>query len=90
MRWEESGAICSYSEYIDELEDEIAEKDKQLQDAKVLLREMQGILDNSCNLMVDVFMETPTPKKSLKICWERYLDFKDQNADKIKSLLGEE
>lgn len=34
MRYEDSGSICSYSDYIDELEDEIAKKDTEIEQIK--------------------------------------------------------
>ena len=47
MRYEDSGSICSYSDYIDELEDEIAEKDKEIErvkeERKIATRSLQNI-----------------------------------------------
>jgi flagellar biosynthesis chaperone FliJ len=75
MLYEDSGAICSYSEYIDELEKEIAEKDKELQLAKELIKELSEIWANGC-LIHDMGSD--------------FNDFIERNTDKIKALLGEE
>jgi len=77
MWYEDSGAICSHSDYINMLEKEIAEKDAEIDYLKDALRDMIHELKNASKLLKNSY--SPLLADALEI---------DECLDKHQKLLS--